>query len=82
MNRIHNILCSSCWWARRAERELVPLGVDGVDLGDVLEIGPGFGAATRVLAQRLDRFSVLELDPGYCERLRAELGKANTVLWR
>jgi len=75
MNRVHNLLCSSGWWARRAEHELVPFGVDGVELGDdVLEIGPGFGATTRVLAGRLQKLSVLELDPGYCERLRAELG--------
>jgi SAM-dependent methyltransferase len=75
VNHIHNVVCSSGWWARRAEHELVPWGVKGVELGDdVLEIGPGFGATTRVLARRLDRLSVLELDPGYCERLRAELG--------
>jgi ubiquinone/menaquinone biosynthesis C-methylase UbiE len=75
MNRIHNVLCASGWWARVAERELVPFGVDGVQLGDdVLEIGPGFGATTRVLAQRTERLSVVELDPGYCERLRSELG--------
>jgi SAM-dependent methyltransferase len=75
VNRIHNVVCSSGWWSRRAEHELVPWGLDGVDLGDdVLEIGPGFGATTRVLARRLDRLSVLELDPRYCERLRAELG--------
>jgi len=53
----------------------VPFGLRGVDLGDdVLEIGPGFGATTRVLARSVDRLSVLELDPGYCERLRSELG--------
>jgi ubiquinone/menaquinone biosynthesis C-methylase UbiE len=74
MNRMHNIVCSSGWWSRRAEHELVPFGVDGVELGDeVLEIGPGFGATTRVLAERLPHLSVVELDPGYCERLRAEL---------
>jgi ubiquinone/menaquinone biosynthesis C-methylase UbiE len=74
VNRVHNLLCSSGWWARVAEHELVPFGVDGVELGDdVLEIGPGFGATTRVLANRLPRLSVLELDPGYCERLRTEL---------
>jgi SAM-dependent methyltransferase len=74
MNRIHNVVCSSRWWSRRAEHELVPWGVDGVDLGDdVLEVGPGFGATTRVLAPRLDRLSVLELDPAYCARLRAQL---------
>jgi ubiquinone/menaquinone biosynthesis C-methylase UbiE len=75
MNRMHNLLCSSGWWARVAKDELVPFGVDGVELGDdVLEIGPGFGATTRVLAQRLPRLTVLELDPAYCERLRSELG--------
>ena len=74
MNRIHNVVCASRWWARRAERELVPWGLKAVDLGDdVLEIGPGFGATTRVLARQLDQLSVLELDRDYCERLRAEL---------
>ena len=80
MNSVHNVLCSSGWWARRAELELVPFGVGGVDLGeDVLEIGPGFGATTRVLVQRLGRLEVLELDARYCRRLRDELGEAVTV---
>ena len=75
MNGVHNVLCSSGWWSRRVERELVPWGLDGVQLGDdVLEIGPGLGATTRVLAPRLERLTVLELDPGYCRRLRDELG--------
>ncbi len=80
MNRIHNVLCSSGWWSRRVERELVPWGVKGVELGDdVLEVGPGFGATTRVLAGRLERLSVLELDPGYCRRLRDEFDGAVEV---
>ncbi len=80
MNRIHNLLCSSRWWARRAAHELVPWGVKGVELGDdVLEIGPGFGATTRVLAGSVDRLSVVELDPGYCRRLQAELGNGAGV---
>jgi hypothetical protein len=45
----------------------------------VLEIGPGFGVTTRVLARRVDRLSVVELDPGYCQRLRAELGNGGGV---
>ncbi len=77
MNRVHNVVCSSGWWARRAEHELIPFGLKGVDLGDdVLEIGPGFGATTRVLAQRLERLSVLELDAGYC---RAAAGRARRL---
>ena len=81
MNRVHNVLCSSGWWARRAEHELVPFGVDGVDLGDdVLEIGPGFGATTRVLAPRLPKLTVVELDPAYCERLRSDLGNGSVTV--
>jgi SAM-dependent methyltransferase len=75
MNRLHNLICSSGWWARGVERELLPWALDGVSLGDaVLEFGPGFGATTRVLARRCNRLTVLELDEGYCRRLRAQLG--------
>jgi SAM-dependent methyltransferase len=78
MNIAHNVICSSDRWARRVERELVPWGLDGVELGDdVLEIGPGFGATTKLLAQRTPQLSVLELSERYCEKLRASLG--NTV---
>ncbi len=74
MNAIHNRLCSSAWWAQRVEQKLLPFGLDGLELGDdVLEIGPGFGATTRLLVDRVSRLRVLELDPRYCERLRAEL---------
>jgi ubiquinone/menaquinone biosynthesis C-methylase UbiE len=80
VNRIHNVICSSGWWRRRVEDELVPWGLKGVELGDrVLEIGPGFGATTRVLADRVGQLDVLELEPRYCERLRAELGQRVTV---
>jgi SAM-dependent methyltransferase len=74
MNAIHNRLCSSAWWAQRVEQKLLPFGLDGLELGDdVLEIGPGFGATTRLLVDRVPRLRVLELDPRYCAQLRAEL---------
>jgi ubiquinone/menaquinone biosynthesis C-methylase UbiE len=74
MNRAHALICSSGWWARTVERELLPWGLAGVDLGEeVLEVGPGYGATTRVLARRAGELTVLELDPGYCERLRRVL---------
>jgi ubiquinone/menaquinone biosynthesis C-methylase UbiE len=80
MNVVHNLICSSGWWARRVERDLIPWGVNGVELGDaVLEVGPGFGATTRVLAPRCSSFDVIELDPGYCRRLARELGERVTV---
>lgn len=75
MNRAHAIVCSSGLWARNVERELIPWGLDGVELGDdVLEIGPGFGATTRVLARRSAKLTVVELSQRYCEGLRRQLG--------
>ncbi|MGI8505342.1 MAG: class I SAM-dependent methyltransferase [Solirubrobacteraceae bacterium] len=80
MNLAHNVICSSGRWAARVENELLPWGLEGVDLGDdVLELGPGFGATTRVLAQRVARLSVLELSESYCARLRAALGETVEV---
>jgi len=81
MNSVHDLICSSRWWDRRVEAELLPWGLDGVELGDeVLEIGPGFGATTKLLAKRPIALSVLELDPDYCRRLRDELGEKVSVI--
>ena len=80
MNAVHNLICSSRWWGRRVERELLPWGLDGVELGgEVLEIGPGFGATTKLLAKRPIELTVVELDEGYCQRLRASLGDTVSV---
>lgn len=91
MNRVHNLLCSSSWWERRVRDKLVPWGLEGVQLGDdVLEVGPGFGATTRLLADtvapdgragaRAPRLTVVELELRYCERLRRELGEQVEVV--
>jgi ubiquinone/menaquinone biosynthesis C-methylase UbiE len=83
MNVIHNLLCSSRWWSRVVEDKLVPWGLAGVELGDdVLEVGPGFGATTALLARKrgTGRLTALELDERYCRRLRSELGDAVEVI--
>jgi len=81
MNAVHNRLCSSPWWARRVKDKLIPWGLQNVELGDdVLEIGPGFGATTRLLAEMPARLTALELEPRYCERLRRELGASVEVV--
>jgi SAM-dependent methyltransferase len=80
LNRIHNLICGSGWWSERAQNRLVPWGTAGIELGDrVLEVGPGFGATARVLARRLPRLDVLELEPRYVEHLRATLADTVTV---
>jgi ubiquinone/menaquinone biosynthesis C-methylase UbiE len=80
VNRVHNWYCSSDRWARGVEQKLVPWGLSGVELGDdVLEIGPGFGATSKVLAERPGRLSILELEEDYCEHLRSRLGERAEV---
>lgn len=76
MNRYHQWLCNSRIWARSVERDLLPWALEDVQLGaDTLEIGPGYGATTRVLERRAGgRLSVLEVDEDAAERLRAEYG--------
>jgi SAM-dependent methyltransferase len=81
VNAVHNVICSSGWWSRRVEHELLPWGLAGCELGDdVLEIGPGFGATSRVLARRPGRLNIIELDQGYVERLKRELGERADVV--
>jgi ubiquinone/menaquinone biosynthesis C-methylase UbiE len=75
VNPIHNVICSSRRWRRRAEHKLVPWALEEVEPGgEVLEIGPGFGATTRALVRRVGRLDVLELDERYCERLQVQFG--------
>lgn len=81
MNRAHHLYCASRHWARAAEQKLMPWALDGVDLGeDVLEVGPGLGATTRVLARRPGRLSVIELEDSSVQRLRAEFAPSVDVL--
>jgi ubiquinone/menaquinone biosynthesis C-methylase UbiE len=81
VNVVHNVLCSSGWWARRVKDKLIPWGLDAVELGDeVLEVGPGFGATTRLLVNMPGHLTVVELEERYCNRLRDELGDAVTVV--
>ena len=81
MNRVHHWYCSREAWKRRVADVLVPAAIDGLDLGDdVLEVGPGFGPATEVLANRAKRVTALEIDPVLAKALRRRLeGRAEIV---
>lgn len=80
MNLVHRALCSSRVWATLVAQHL-PRSLEGVDLGDnVLEIGPGFGATTRVLADLVPRLTSIEIDEASVRRLRAEFGERVQVL--
>jgi SAM-dependent methyltransferase len=70
VNRFHRRYCASDIWARRVEQELLPWALRDVSLGDdVLEIGPGLGVTTRLLAAKTAKLTALEVD----ERLAAGL---------
>lgn len=81
MNWLHRRICSSPGWARFVEESLLPEVLGGVDLGpDVLEIGPGPGVTTRLLAGRVPRLTALEIDERLAERLRGQLGSAAAIV--
>jgi SAM-dependent methyltransferase len=45
-------------------RSIVPSAIGSVDLGDdVLEIGPGYGAATDVVSESVAQLTAVEIDP-------------------
>lgn len=63
MNKGHAALCSSPEWAEHIATNVLPAAVGPLDLGDdVLEIGPGYGASTRVLVEAVPRLTALEVD--------------------
>ena len=75
VNRLHHWYCNREAWKRHVREELVPPAIEGLDLGeDVLEVGPGFGPATDVLAGRAPMLTALEIDPRLARSLRERLG--------
>ncbi|MFT7866920.1 MULTISPECIES: class I SAM-dependent methyltransferase [Amycolatopsis] len=80
MNLIHRRICSSEKWAATVEERLTPW-LARHDLGDdVLEIGPGFGATTKVLLKAVPKLTVLEIDPASTALLREKFGTRADVV--
>jgi SAM-dependent methyltransferase len=81
VNENHAILCASPDWAEYLESEVLAPLVAAVDLGDeMLELGPGPGAATRWLRHRVKRLVALELDETAAARLAGELAGSNVTV--
>lgn len=80
MNSNHDRVCPSPEWAEYLQSEVLPQVVDGVELGTrMLEIGPGPGASTDWLRQRVDHLTALELEEEAAARLAERFADAGNV---
>ena len=62
MNKAHE-MCGSDEWRKAMREVILPWALGDTDLGDdVLEVGPGYGATTDVLSQRVPRLTSVEID--------------------
>jgi ubiquinone/menaquinone biosynthesis C-methylase UbiE len=78
VNENHARLCSSPEWAQTIQNELLPSLAKGVELGDeMLEIGPGPGAATEWLRGKVRRLVALEIDPNAARKLAIRYAGSN-----
>ena len=81
MNDNHTALCSSPEWAESLITEVVSPLAARLELGDeLLELGPGYGAATRWLRDRVKRLTALELDAAMARRLADEFADTNVTV--
>jgi len=70
MNEAHE-MCGSDEWRQVIREFILPWALGDIDLGDdVLEIGPGYGATTDVLCQKVPRLTSVEVDEALAHMLR------------
>jgi len=61
--------------------QLLPWALDQVELGPrTLEIGPGYGATTRALLERVDSLTAVEVDGAMAERLKRRYGDRARII--
>jgi ubiquinone/menaquinone biosynthesis C-methylase UbiE len=78
MNENHTRLCPSPEWAQHLQSEVLPTVTAGVALGDeLLELGPGPGAATDWLRARVGRVVAVEHDKPTVDALARRFAQTN-----
>jgi SAM-dependent methyltransferase len=74
VNLAHRRLCASTSWATAVRTAILPWVLDGVDLGsNVLEVGPGYGAATDCLRARPGHLTCVDVDCALTTRLASRM---------
>ena len=80
MNQIHLELCGGDEWAEAVKSYVIPMVLDGVDLGDdVVELGPGPGRTTEVLRTMAPKLTAVEVDHDLATALTARMADAANV---
>jgi ubiquinone/menaquinone biosynthesis C-methylase UbiE len=78
MNENHARVCPSPEWAEHIQKDVLPSLTQHADLGDdMLEIGPGPGAATEWLWHQVKRLTVLEIDAEAAAKLAQKYAGGN-----
>jgi SAM-dependent methyltransferase len=78
MNEQHQTLCRSPEWATLLQDEIIAPLASGLELGeDLLELGPGPGASTEWLRDRVEHLVALEIDPEAAALLRTAYDATN-----
>jgi ubiquinone/menaquinone biosynthesis C-methylase UbiE len=81
MNENHATVCSSPEWAAHIQDEVLPWLTQHADLGaDMLEIGPGPGAATEWLRHKVERLTAVEVDSAAADKLAARYRDTNVTV--
>ncbi|MEP1125366.1 MAG: class I SAM-dependent methyltransferase [Ilumatobacter sp.] len=81
MNHFHRWYCRTGHWRHAIQDQILPWVLRDVDLGDhVLEIGPGPGLTTDVLARRVAALTAVEIDAELAARLRGRFVDTNVTV--
>jgi len=79
MNEAHEV-CGSDEWRQLMREQILPWVLDGTDLGDdVLEVGPGYGAATDVLSVSVPHVTCVEIDRDLASMLTERFANSATA---
>lgn len=80
MNEAHK-QCGSDEWRAVVRESILPWALGDVELGDdVLEVGPGYGATTDVLAESVPRLTAVEIDAELASMLKDRFANISSVI--
>jgi SAM-dependent methyltransferase len=81
MNLVHRWVCNSKRWRQVVGQYALPWTLEGLELGsNVLEIGPGYGAATDVLMNRATNLTCVEINRSMADKLRRRTSGRNVTV--